>query len=68
MAGSSARGPEYLRDAKEYARFCRMRGLFLAESVGLWRRELEARGLPTDVVGTKVSAATLLVRSMADPS
>jgi hypothetical protein len=67
MAGSSARGPDYLRNAKEYARFCRMRGLFLVDSVGLWRRELEARGLPEEVVGTKVSAAVHLVQSMADP-
>jgi hypothetical protein len=55
-------------DTKEYARFCRMRGLFLADSVGLWRKELEARGLPEDVVLTKISAAVHLVRSMADPS
>jgi len=68
MAGSSAQGPDYLRDAKEYARFCRMRGLFLVDSVGLWRRELEGRGLAEDVVGAKISAAVHLVRSMADPS
>jgi len=67
MEGSSARGSDYLRDAKEYARFCRMRGLFLVDSVGTWRRELEARGLPEDVVVTKISAAVHLVRSMEDP-
>ncbi len=68
MAGSSIQGPDYLRDAKEYARFCRIRGLFLVDSIVRWRRELEARGLPEDIVVTKVSAAARFVRGMTDPS
>ena len=68
MAGSAAFGPTYLQDAKEYARFCRIRGIFLVDGVGIWRKALEDKGLAEDVVVTKVSAAIHLVRSMGEPS
>jgi len=67
MADPAAFGPTYLRDAKEYARFCRMRGIFLVDGIEVWRRALEDRGLPEDVVSTKVLAATHLVRSLGEP-
>ena len=68
MADSAPHGLTYLRDAKEYARFCRIRGIFLVDGVGIWRRILEDRGLPPDVVSMKVAAATYLVGSLGEPS
>jgi len=68
MADSAALGPTYLQDAKEYARFCRIRGIFLVDGVGIWRKALEDRGLSEDIVSTKVLAAVHFVRSMGEPS
>ncbi len=68
MASSSNHGPAYLRDAKEYARFCRIRGIFLVDGLRLWRTALEARGFTQEVINAKVSAAAHFVRSLEDPS
>ncbi len=68
MASSFTPGPSYLRDAKEYARFCRMRGIFLVDGLDLWRAALKAKGFPEDAVVAKVTAAVHFVRSMEDPS
>jgi hypothetical protein len=42
--------------------------IFLVDGVGIWRRVLQDRGLPEDIVSTKVLAATHLVRSLGEPS
>ncbi|MGA2615301.1 MAG: hypothetical protein ABSG38_17835 [Spirochaetia bacterium] len=68
MASSSNHGPTYLRDAKEYARFCRIRGIFLVDGLGLWRSALKARGLTEEVISAKVSAALHFIQAMEDPS
>ena len=61
-------GPASQNDAKEYARFCRIRGLFLVDGLELWRTALKARGFPEEEIRTKVSAATDFVRRMEEPS
>ena len=68
MASSFSRGSSYLRDAKEYARFCRIRGIFLVDGLDLWRTTLRQRGFPEDAVATKLTAAVHFVRSLGDPS
>lgn len=56
------------QDAKEYARFCRFRGLFLVNGLEPWRKALKDRGLSEDQIGAKVSAATDFVRRLGEPS
>ena len=60
-------GAAFQKDAKEYARFCRFRGLFLVDGLEPWRKALKERGLSEDQVGAKVSAAIDFVRRMGEP-
>ena len=62
MPSSPARDPAYRMNAKEYMRFCRLRGLFLADGLETWRRVLEQRRLPSDEIAAKLAAATLFVQ------
>ncbi len=61
------RGPAYRSHAKEYQRFCRMRGLFMVDGLQSWRAVLQRRGLSEAEVEQKVSAAAHFVKSMAEP-
>jgi hypothetical protein len=42
---------------KEYARFCRLRGIFLAEGLEAWRRAMEQRKVPREEIQAKVADA-----------
>lgn len=61
-------GPAFQKNAKEYARFCRIRGLFLVDGLELWRTALKARGFSEDEISAKVSTATDFVRRMGEAS
>ncbi|HUI69527.1 MAG TPA: hypothetical protein VL354_03330 [Spirochaetia bacterium] len=67
MANSNGRGSAYLRDAKEFAQFCRVRGVFMVDGLEHWRAALKAKGTPDEVVSEKVSAAARFIRNMGDP-
>ena len=56
----------YHGDAKEYARFCRIRRIFLVDGIRAWRDALRARGLSEAEIGTKVSAAAHFIRLLGD--
>ena len=68
MGSTFIGGPASQNDAKEYARFCRIRGLFLLDGLERWRSALKTRGFPEDEIRAKVSAATDFVRRMGGPS
>ncbi|MGO9307973.1 MAG: hypothetical protein ACLQDL_02985 [Spirochaetia bacterium] len=55
-------------DAKEYARFCRIHGLFLVDGLEPWRTALRGRGLSEVEIGRKISAAADFIRRLGDPS
>ena len=67
MATSSVRDAAYLQHVKEYARFCRIRGLFMIDSLGLWQDALKVKGVAEGVIRTKVKAARQFISSMQDP-
>ncbi len=67
MGDASARGLVSRSYAKEYARFCRIYGLFLVNGLEVWRAALEARGIPGNEIKMKISAAAEFVRRMGDP-
>jgi len=50
------------KDAKEYARFCRIHELFLVDGLEPWRTTLKSRGLSEVEMSVKVSAATDYIR------
>jgi len=60
-------GPAAQKDAKEYARFCRIQRLFLVDGLELWRTALKARGFSESQIEVKVLAATQFVRNMGEP-
>ena len=62
MSSVPARDPVYRMNAKEYIRFCRLRGLFLADGLETWRRVLEQRRLPREQIAAKLAAATLFIQ------
>ena len=68
MAGSFVPGPASQKDAKEYARFCRIRRLFLVDGLETWRAALKARGLSGDEIDGKLAAAMHFVLSLGEPS
>jgi hypothetical protein len=68
MDGASRDGHALPRDAKEYARFCRFRGLFLVDGFDAWRKALKQKGLSDGEIGVKVSAAEDMVRRLEEPS
>ena len=68
MAGSFIPGPASQKDAKEYARFCRIRGLFFVDGLETWRAALKARGLSGDEIDGKLAAAMHFVLSLGEPS
>jgi hypothetical protein len=47
--------------AKEYARFCRLRGIFLAEGLEAWRLAMEQRKVPPEQIRVKVAEAARFV-------
>jgi predicted NAD/FAD-binding protein len=55
------------RDAKEYARFCRIHGFFLVDGLERWQTVLKDRGLSEIEITAKVAAATALIKSLAEP-
>ena len=54
----------YRADAKEYARFCRLRRLFLVDGLETWRKALQQRKLPQEDIDAKIDAATRFVRGL----
>ena len=58
--------PSYQSDAKEYARFCRIRKIFFVDGIGTWRDALKARGLSEAQIVAKVSAAAHFVRLLGE--
>jgi hypothetical protein len=60
--------PAFRNHAKEYARFCRIRGLFLVDGLEPWRTALKAKGLSEAEIGFKISAAADFVRRLGEPS
>jgi hypothetical protein len=64
MPGSPALEPSDRLSAKEYARFCRLRGFFLVEGLDAWRKDLQRRRLPAAEVAAKVAAAAVYVREI----
>ena len=61
MSSVPTRDPVYRMNTKEYIRFCRLRGLFLADGIETWRMVLEQRKLPTADVTAKLAAAALFI-------
>src|SRR5208283_3359671 len=51
MGSTSNGGSSSRTDAKEYARFCRIHGLFLVDGLETWRTALTARGLSEVEIG-----------------
>ena len=68
MGSSFVPGSAYHRDAKEYAQFCRLRGLFFVDGLDVWRVTLKTRGLAEEEIGRKIAAAARFVRNLGDPS
>ena len=68
MHGSSQHGPVDMRNAKEFAQFCRVREIFMVDGLELWREALKAKGTPEGVISEKVSSAAHFIRTMGDPS
>ena len=68
MGSSFVPEPAYRRDAKEYARFRRLRGLFFVDGLDVWRITLKTRGLTDEDIGRKMAAAARFVRNMGDQS
>ena len=68
MGDESVLGPAYRKDAKEYARFCRIRRLFMVDGLEPWRDALRKRGLSEAEIAPKISAAVHFVRTMGEPS
>jgi len=62
MSSVPSSDPGSRMDAKEYIRFCRLRGLFLADGLETWRRVLEQRRLPSEEIAAKLTAAALFIR------
>ena len=50
--------------AKEYARFCRLRRLFLAEGLHAWRQAMEQRNVPPEEIRAKISEAARYVEML----
>ena len=63
MPAVPARDPVSRTNAKEYIRFCRLRGLFLADGLETWRRTLEQRRLPHEEVAAKLAAAAWFIQA-----
>ena len=66
MDASFPDGAAARSDAREYAQFCRFRGLFLVDGLESWMIALKTRGLPEDRIGEKLSAARAFVRRMGE--
>jgi hypothetical protein len=66
--GSDFGGPAVRNHAKDYARFCRIRGLFLVDGLEPWRTALRAKGLSEAEIGFKISVAADFVRRLGEPS
>ena len=62
MSSLPSRDPAYRMNAKEYIRFCRIRGLFLANGLETWRGVLEQRRLPSEEIAAKLAAAALFIQ------
>ncbi len=62
MSAVPARDPVYRMNSKEYIRFCRLRGLFLADGLETWRRTLEQRRVPDEEIAAKLAAAALFIQ------
>lgn len=60
--------PERRYRAEEYARFCRIRGLFLVDGLEAWRTALQARGFSEEEIALKTAGAAYFVRRMGDPT
>jgi hypothetical protein len=56
------------KNAKEYARFCRIHALFLVDGLEHWRTALKERGFAEIEVGVKVAAATDYIRRIGESS
>jgi hypothetical protein len=68
MGSDFSGGPTFKTDAKEYARFCRLRGLFLVDGLEPWRTALKARGYTEEELALKIAGAADFVRRMGDPT
>jgi len=68
MGGASNDRIASRKDAKEYARFCRIYGLFLVDGIEPWRTALKGRGLSEVEIGRKISAAADFIRRLGEPS
>ena len=68
MGGSFSDGHSFKTDAKEYARYCRIHGLFMVDGLEPWRKALRARGLSEEEIALKIAGAADFVRRMADPA
>ncbi|MHB8107932.1 MAG: hypothetical protein ACYDH4_10990, partial [Candidatus Cryosericum sp.] len=55
-------------DAKEYARFCRIHGLFMVDGLEAWRTALRARGFSEEEIALKIAGAADFVRRIGDPT
>jgi len=62
MSSLPSRDPVHRMNAKEYIRFCRLRGLFLADGLETWRLVLEQRKVPPGEVAAKLAAAALFIQ------
>ena len=67
MSSSPVSEHSFRVDAKEYARFCRLRGLFLTDGLEPWRQALEGRKLPEDQILAKLAAAARFVQLFGQP-
>ena len=68
MGSDFSGGPAFTTSAKEYARFCRIHGLFMVEGLEPWRKALRARGFSEDEIALKIAGAADFVRRMGDPT
>jgi hypothetical protein len=68
MGSNFSGGPTFKTDAKEYARFCRIHGLFMVDGLEAWRKALRARGFSEEEIALKTAGAADFVRRMGDPT
>ncbi|HYW85444.1 MAG TPA: hypothetical protein VFB30_19455 [Spirochaetia bacterium] len=68
MGSDFGGGPTFKTDAKEYARFCRIHGLFMVDGLERWRTALQARGFSEEEIALKMAGAADFVRRMAEPT
>jgi|GEM_PF-6853208 len=67
MGSDLGGGPTFKTDAKEYARFCRIHGLFMVDGLDAWRTALRARGFSQEEIALKIAGAADFVRRMGEP-